>query len=247
MKVPLFLVDVDENADPDELGVKLAEHVAALTGLPVEGAAPEGNILKADIPFPHFHQDDDGDFYKLWEGEVSLLKDGEWVDSDLSPAELLMIAKRVPDKDGIAAMTRTTTSTRAREGISAEVEVVKSDDYENLAFGWANVAFTADGAQIVDAQGHLIDVEELESTAYNFVVKGFGSGDMHDSDDFGELVESVVFTREKMERMGLPEGTLPEAWWLGFRLPPEQHAKVRSGERTMFSIEGSAKLHPFDG
>ncbi len=133
-----------------------------------------------------------------------------------------------------------------KQSFSVPVKVVKSDEVKNLVFGWASVAFTPDGKQIIDKQGHAIDIEDLEDTAYAFTVNGHGSGDMHSSEGFGELVESMVLTKEKAELMGIPPGTTPEGWWVGFRVPPEYHEQVRSGERTMFSIEGTAKLEPFD-
>jgi len=133
-----------------------------------------------------------------------------------------------------------------KPSFSVPVKVVKSDEVKNLVFGWASVAFTPDGKQIIDKQGHAIDIEDLEDTAYAFTVNGHGSGDMHGSEGFGELVESMVLTKEKAELMGIPPGTTPEGWWVGFRVPPEYHEQVRSGERTMFSIEGTAKLEPFD-
>ena len=79
------------------------------------------------------------------------------------------------------------------------------------------------------------------------MVKSYGSGDMHKSENFGHLVESMVFTKEKAELLGIPAGTIPEAaWWVGFKVPPDEHKRVRDGDRTMFSIEGSAKLQPLD-
>lgn len=128
---------------------------------------------------------------------------------------------------------------------SAPVEVAKADEYKNLVFGWASVAFSKDGTQILDRQGHAIDVEDLEEAAYNFTLHSYGSGDMHKSEGFGELVESMVFTDEKLELLGLEKGSVPQAWWVGFKVPPEYHQQVREGKRTMFSIEGTAKLEPY--
>lgn len=136
-------------------------------------------------------------------------------------------------------------SKRVSKDFSAPVEIAKKDDYKNLVFGWASVAFSPDGTQILDKQGHAIDIEDLEDAAYNFTVNKYGSGDMHKSEDFGELVESMVFTDEKIELLGLPTNTIPQGWWVGFRVPPEEHEKVRVGDRTMFSIEGTAKLEPY--
>lgn len=125
---------------------------------------------------------------------------------------------------------------------NATVSIAKS--YKNFVFGWANVSIRKDGTQIDDHQGHLIDVEDLEDAAYDFVLHSRSSGDMHITDNMGEMIESVIFTNEKMEKMGIPSGTIPEGWWVGFKLDPEHAELVRSGKRSMFSIEGTARLDP---
>ena len=51
----------------------------------------------------------------------------------------------------------------------AEWLLQKSDDDKMLAFGWANVSLTVDGETIEDYQGDIIEPEELENAAYNFV------------------------------------------------------------------------------
>lgn len=240
---------VTPDTDIDTLVDQVAAQVEEMTGIVLEDEeAGLNNILKSSVPFPKFSRDEDGDLYKVWEGKVSVWTGEDWQPSELDPFELSLVAKRISDREGFKVLTRDrSTSTRAREAkpFSTTVEVAKSvtDDYENLVFGWANVAFTPDGRQVEDLQGHLIDVDELESTAYNFVVKSYGTGEQHTSESFGELVESMVFTKEKMDLMGLPAGSLPEAsWWVGFHVPPETHEKVREGKLKMFSIEGSAKL-----
>lgn len=124
------------------------------------------------------------------------------------------------------------------------VQIVKSDSRRNLVFGWANVAMTPDG-QVEDHQGHLIDLEDLENAAYNFVVKYRVTGDMHKGEGFGDLVESLVVTEDKIEKGGFPRNMLGH-WWVGFRVPPEHWDAVESGDRMMFSIQGKARLEPAD-
>ena len=47
--------------------------------------------------------------------------------------------------------------------------------------------------------------------------------------------------------MGIPEGTIPEGWWVGFYIPdPVIYKKVKDGEFEMFSIQGYAKRVPMD-
>jgi Holliday junction DNA helicase RuvB len=123
---------------------------------------------------------------------------------------------------------------------SAPIEIAKSDKRQNLVFGWANVTFDK-GNQVVDHQGHMIDVEELESAAYNFAVKYRKTGDDHKGEGFGELVESLIVTEDKIAKGGFPEDMLGK-WWIGFRVPPEDWDKVERGERSMFSIQGRAQL-----
>ena len=124
------------------------------------------------------------------------------------------------------------------------LQIAKMDSRRNLVFGWANVALTPEG-QVVDRQGDLIDVEDLEEAAYKFVVKYRLTGDMHQSEGFGELVESLVVTPDKVNKAGFPPEMLGR-WWVGFKVPPEHWDKVVTGKRRMFSIQGRAKRIPVD-
>ena len=119
--------------------------------------------------------------------------------------------------------------------------LVKSDDEKQLAFGWANVAIRTDGDQSPDLQGDVVDPDVLEDAAYRFVELYRSGGEMHERGGVAVLIESVVFTKEKMWAMGIPEGIVPEGWWIGFHVTdPEVWEKVKNGEYTMFSIEGEA-------
>ena len=86
-----------------------------------------------------------------------------------------------------------------------------------------------------------MDPEELENAAYQFVELYREGGEMHERGGCAVLIESVVFTKEKMSAIGIPSGTLPEGWWIGFKVTDEKvWSKVKSGEYSMFSIEGNA-------
>ena len=120
-------------------------------------------------------------------------------------------------------------------------KIAKVDDAKRLAFGWAYVAKTRDGTQVTDHSGEYVsDVSVLEDAMYEYVETSREANDMHDGPVTGHLVESFVVTPEKLEAMGLAEDALPIGAWVGFRLEPDAFEKVRSGERTMFSIEGLA-------
>lgn len=128
-----------------------------------------------------------------------------------------------------------------KSAIKGRFKIHKSDDDEMLAFGWANVAITTDGETVTDLQEDIVEPEVLEQAAYNFVELYREGGEMHERGGCGVLVESIVFTKEKMAAMGIPEGIVPEGWWIGFRVTdPDVWEKVKSGEYPMFSIEGEA-------
>lgn len=125
--------------------------------------------------------------------------------------------------------------------IKGKFKIHKSNDEKMLAFGWANVAVTTKGEQVTDYQQDIVEIEELEAAAYEFVQFYREGGEMHERGDCAVLIESIVFTKEKMLAMGIPEGTVPEGWWIGFKVTDEEvWEKVKSGEYPMFSIEGEA-------
>lgn len=125
-----------------------------------------------------------------------------------------------------------------------DVEILKLDTEKRIAFGWAYQSHTTDGKLNIDKQGDFIDdPEELETAAYNFTLHFRDAGDMHvRKSNIGSLVESVVFTPEKIEKMGLPAGSIPTGWWLGFYIDDDSTwAKVQKGTYKGFSIGGSGK------
>lgn len=115
-------------------------------------------------------------------------------------------------------------------------------DDEQLVFGWASVAKDAKGNRPLDWHGDLIDPEDLEKAVYEFVLEFGESNEMHRADSVnGKLVESIMFTKEKMKSMGIPDGIVPEGWWCGFKIENrEVYMKVKTGVYKMFSIEGAA-------
>ena len=126
--------------------------------------------------------------------------------------------------------------------IKGRFKVMKSDDEKMLAFGWANVSMRVDGELIEDWQGDIIEPEELESAAYEYVRLYGDGGEMHERGGVAVLIESIVFTEEKMQVMGIPDGTLPIGWWIGFKVTDKDvWEKVKNGTYPMFSIEGEAE------
>lgn len=121
---------------------------------------------------------------------------------------------------------------------SMPLDVKKADPDQQLIFGWASIV-EKDGKLIVDKQGDMIPVEELEKAAYDFVLYSRDHGDMHDRVGVGKMVESMVFTREKQRALSIDLGQV--GWWVGFKVNDvdvwEAHKR---GDRLDFSIGGAA-------
>lgn len=129
----------------------------------------------------------------------------------------------------------------------ADFHIQKTNTDKRLVFGWANVAIRKDGQQIVDWQGDMFDPEDLEEAAYDYVLNFRDAGEEHISHlrKKAKMVESVVFTKEKMSAMGIPEGLVPEGWWIGFKVhDDEAWDKIKKGQYRMFSIEGNGTRVP---
>lgn len=122
-----------------------------------------------------------------------------------------------------------------------QFNIMKTDDDKRLIFGWANVAITKSGEQVVDYQKDIIDPEDLEEAVYKYVLEFRDGGEEHIPKlrKKARMVESCMFTKEKMMAMGIPEGIVPEGWWIGFYVDDDDAwAKVKDGTYQMFSIEG---------
>lgn len=119
---------------------------------------------------------------------------------------------------------------------------------QQLVFGWANVTIQEDGTTPFDWQGDIIATEMLEAAAYNYVLQhGLANQEHEWGTECGWLVESMMFTKDKMSALGIPEGTIPEGWFVGFYIPdPVVYQKVKDGEYNMFSIEGRAVRVPLE-
>jgi len=129
------------------------------------------------------------------------------------------------------------------DGLDVEVtfKITKSTD-EGLVSGWANVAVKPDGTPPLDWQDDVIRPEVLEKAAINFMKEYRESGVMHQGESKGIVVESIVFTKAKQAAIGIPEGTIPEGWFITVKImDPEVFEKVKSGVFRMFSIQGHAK------
>ena len=62
-----------------------------------------------------------------------------------------------------------------------------------------------------------------------------------------KCIESIVFTPEKIEKLGLEPDALPIGWWIGFHVGDDEVWKgVKDGTYRMFSIRGTGTREPLD-
>jgi len=118
--------------------------------------------------------------------------------------------------------------------------IKKVDEERRMVFGYAYVAKRADGSAVVDHSGDRVDnVDSLEFAAYDYVLKSREGDVMHTRKQTSVLIESMVFTPEKCEALGLAKDAMPMGWWVGFKiLDDEAWEGVKTGKYAMFSIEG---------
>ncbi len=134
-------------------------------------------------------------------------------------------------------------------------DVAKIDPDQRLVFGWASIV-ERDGEPVVDKQGDIIEPEEMEKAAYNFVLDARMAGDHHERVGVGRLVESVFFDTAKTEAM---ENSLTDrhidnqivleavGWWVGFHIDDDQVWKdIKSGKSVAFSIGGRATVEELE-
>lgn len=121
-----------------------------------------------------------------------------------------------------------------------EFLLMKADEDQRMVFGWANITKDAAGETIIDAHGDYIETEDLESAAYEHVLKFRATGSSHKGDVKGQMVESLMVTPEKLKALGLEKGSLPEGWWVGYKVDDDElWADVKRGKFRSFSVQGT--------
>jgi hypothetical protein len=127
-----------------------------------------------------------------------------------------------------------------------EARIAKTDDAQRRLFGWASIAVKKDGRPMLDLQGDVIEIADLEEAFYAYVKESGELNFVHRDDCRASLIEAIVFTPEKLAVLGLAPDALPLGAWVGFELDDtEEYQRVKESEYFMFSIEGSALREAF--
>lgn len=114
---------------------------------------------------------------------------------------------------------------------------------QQVFWAWLSIAELPNGEPLVDLQGHIIPVEELEKAADAFMRDYRISDERHRMSRTGTVIGSIVTTREVQKILGVPPGTQPVGWLVKVYVDDvEVWAKVKSGEYAMMSIGGEGEL-----
>ena len=130
--------------------------------------------------------------------------------------------------------------------------IVKVDKPRRMFFGWSYVA-KKDGEQIEDHSGDVIDtpeaVDAMENAFYKYVLDSRSGDDGHSIFGVAQVVEQIVFTPEKIEKMGLDPATTPVGVWNGYYVPETELGdrlleSITSGQYKSLSIVGRGRREP---
>lgn len=125
-------------------------------------------------------------------------------------------------------------------------EISKTDTDKKQVFGWCSITHV-DGQPVIDRQGDYIPLEEVEKSAYDYVIHSRKGGNMHkrDGDEplhASDMIESFVVTPDKLEQLGLERDAIPHGWWVGFKVNDDElWDEVKKGDKVHFSIHGRGR------
>lgn len=123
-------------------------------------------------------------------------------------------------------------------------KVQKVDEDKRLVFGFFSVV-EANGVPVIDSQGDVMLSEDLEKSVYKYVKVSRMGDDRHDGRCKAVLVESMFFSKEKQQALGIDLGLV--GWWGGFEVTDDvMWAKIKAGEYESFSIGGAGRYERFD-
>lgn len=122
--------------------------------------------------------------------------------------------------------------------VRMEGKILKRDDEERLAFGWAYVS-TVKGKLSLDHSGEFIRPEQIAKAATNFMLSMRTAKRMHSGGKIGEVVHSMPLTNDIAKALGIQSDR--EGWLVAIKVYDDQvWQDVKSGKLAAFSIGGRA-------
>jgi len=123
-----------------------------------------------------------------------------------------------------------------------EATIIKYSEEQRCVTGWASVV-EQDGKPVVDHQGDVMSEADLLKSAHNFMADYRVGKAMHQGGKVGDIVESVVFTKDLQKALGIDLGKV--GWLIKVKVSdPAIWKRVKSGELKAFSIGGYGQRVP---
>lgn len=127
-----------------------------------------------------------------------------------------------------------------------KLDIRKADADQHIIGGWASIS-TVNGVDVVDLQGDIIPVEELEKAFHEYVLYSRDHGHMHEKRGTGRLIACMTFTPEKAAVGIMAKNDRGEALmgtWVEYLISDEPTwASIKAGELPELSIGGRATPH----
>jgi len=131
-----------------------------------------------------------------------------------------------------------TSVSEMTKDVEVQGQILKRDDEERLAFGWAYVS-TVKGEVSLDHSGEFIRPELLAKAATNFMLSMRTAKRMHSGESIGEVIHSMPLTNDVAKALGIQSDR--EGWIIAIKVHDEQvWQDVKSGKLAAFSIGGRA-------
>lgn len=126
-----------------------------------------------------------------------------------------------------------------RMGKSIKATIAKAAPTGKELWAWAST-IEVDGKTVIDSQGDIIEPEELEKAADQYITDSRDVGLMHTSTGHGRVVQSMVFTKELQQALGIDLGRV--GWLVKMQITdPSLQKRIASGEIRQLSIGGSGR------
>ena len=131
-----------------------------------------------------------------------------------------------------------------QKGWSIPFRVTKALPEQQIIMGWASVVAKGD-EYIVDHQGDIIPIDELENAVFNYMLDSRDHGFMHAVKGTGRLVMSFLTTPDVMKAFGLKQVDGLVGWIAGYKIDdPDLWDAHKRGLLPELSIGGSSM--PFE-
>jgi len=128
------------------------------------------------------------------------------------------------------------------EKLGVRAQVLKVEGEKRIAYGWFSVVEEM-GLPVVDHHADIISEETLVAAAHKYMLESRAGKVMHKGKRVADVVESVVFTKDLQQALGINLGKV--GWFGGMQFRDDEiWAKVKKGELKEFSIGGFSHRLP---